>query len=557
MKLKVSFIDLKDEVKQYRKANPVLKDDSAFVLWFMHAYLDDSEEATAKALTGETGDKNADAILIDERAKQVHLIQGKFRHSLAEHPELRNDVLAFADLANYPWRPKAFLDAYYNKLGDSVREKFEMLVHHARDNSYALRLYFVTTGRCSDTKLREAIEVVNQAEGPAKIAVFDGHQVMTIYRNYLLGNAPAVPELILPIDPGDSSGTDRLIHRYDPVMGIDSWVFSMSSPDVGDMFTRAGVRLFARNIRGYLGRTNEINDAMTATVQKHPENFWYFNNGVTIVCEGAKRETQGREDVLTVERPQVINGQQTTRTLHKSSSDHATVLVKVIKITRSPNDDDKYDDLVSSIVRSTNWQNEITPSDLVSNDAIQVFLERELRKRGYQYIRKRQTKSEIRAMMGGSLGIQIKKEQLAQAVAACEYEPSVALKGKEILFEDPYYKKVFRSRSISFYLGRYWLMKQVVGVSRGKRQLAYAKWLVLHFLWENLSNEIGGQAERKFRYACENAWDDGQKALGHLEKAIRAAFKAALLFYRRERGRGEEAMDRQTFFKQPQSLCSL
>ena len=55
-----------------------------------------------------------------------------------------------------------------------------------------------------------------------------------------------------------------------------------------------------------------------------------------------------------------------------------------------------YDVLVNSIVRSTNWQNYILPSDLVSNDYIQVLLEKEFRKQGYQYIRKNMSKSEAK-----------------------------------------------------------------------------------------------------------------------------------------------------------------
>jgi len=37
------------------------------------------------------------------------------------------------------------------------------------------------------------------------------------------------------------------------------------------------------------------------------------------------------------------------------------VLVRVIKIPRNEGDYDEYDDLVSSIVRATNWQNAIRP----------------------------------------------------------------------------------------------------------------------------------------------------------------------------------------------------
>ena len=40
------------------------------------------------------------------------------------------------------------------------------------------------------------------------------------------------------------------------------------------------------NVRGFLGST-EINRGMEATLTREPEYFWYYNNGVTIVCDDA------------------------------------------------------------------------------------------------------------------------------------------------------------------------------------------------------------------------------------------------------------------------------
>src|SRR5574337_1259216 len=133
---------------------------------------------------------------------------------------------------------------------------------------------------------------------------------------------------------------------------------------------------------------------MSRTIAKEPHNFWYYNNGITIVCNDAKRESKEGQDILKVEGAQVINGQQTTRTLQSNDSSKTNVLVKIIKIPRPQDDDSNYNRLVNTIVRATNWQNAISPSDLVSNDYIQVYLERELRKRGYQYIRKKMSKSD-------------------------------------------------------------------------------------------------------------------------------------------------------------------
>src|SRR6266571_1992208 len=149
MAVKAPMKDLKDEVNQIRKTYPKLKDDSAFVLWFLRAFLSDSEDAALKALTGVSGDRNIDAILVDQRSRQVHLVQGKFRQS-QEKTEKRNDVLGFADLCTYPWEDKKLLEAFYAKLDPLVRDRFAELVRYVRfPHKFELRLYYVTTGRCS------------------------------------------------------------------------------------------------------------------------------------------------------------------------------------------------------------------------------------------------------------------------------------------------------------------------------------------------------------------------------------------------------------------------
>jgi hypothetical protein len=114
---------LADEVQQIRKEIPALKDDSAFVLWFLRAFLADSEESAKSALTGQVGDKNLDAILIDENAKQVHLVQGKYHYSVK--PEKRNDIMAFADWATVPWCERQIRAAFYSKLAPLTQKRMD------------------------------------------------------------------------------------------------------------------------------------------------------------------------------------------------------------------------------------------------------------------------------------------------------------------------------------------------------------------------------------------------------------------------------------------------
>jgi hypothetical protein len=257
----------------------------------------------------------------------------------------------------------------------------------------------------------------------------------------------------------------------------------------------------------------------------------------------------GGKDVVRVHNPQVINGQQTTRTLHASAQGNspASVVVRAIEIPREGDDaDEKFDTLVSRIVAATNWQNSISASDLMANDRRQVELEREFRKHGYAYLRKRQHKSEARRYVGQHYTM-LTKEEVAQAVAACELDPDIVRsEGKEGLFEEGLYSQVFPTGDPLFYLARYRLMREVRDASAGYPERAYAKWLVLHYMWSRLA---GGLHSRTMKGCFIDASERNLAPMRSLWEANKTAFRAALTFYRRKRGHGEKAIDVSTFFK--------
>jgi hypothetical protein len=379
--------------------------------------------------------------------------------------------------------------------------------------------------------------------------LFDGSQILHLTRDYLDGVAPPVPSLDLELEGGDGISSSGPLQRLDSRTGIESWIFSMSDVALARVYEEAGMRLFARNVRGFLGST-DINRGMEATIEREPQHFWYFNNGVTIVCDEAKHESGHGRDILRVTNPQVINGQQTTRTLAGKAGrkPRASVLVRVIRIPRGGQGSaaNGFELLVSQIVSATNWQNAIKPSDLMANDRRQIELERQFRKHGYGYLRKRQARSEARRALGSKHYALVRKEEIAQAVAACDLDPVVVREGKERLFEETLYSQVFPKSDPHYYLTRYRLMREVGFAAKGYPERAYAKWLVLNFAWTFISPLVrSASGARAFREISER----NVAPVDHLSRALNHAFKGALAFYRKKRGKGARAQDVSSFFK--------
>lgn len=549
----LGFKDLAGILEELEGRFPNLADDDLFVLWFLRAYITESEQAAAGAVAGGSGDKNIDGVLIDDRAKTAFVVQAKYRKSIGTKTEARSDVLAFADVAHRISDPdedrfKAFLEGMESYTADKLKAVRKCM----RSQKYRLRLFYVTMGKVSSVVLKDGIAGVRRAKCDAALEVLDGRRCMVILRDYLDGVAPPIPMLDLEMESSPNVRVNGVANRFDHAAAIESWVFSMSGDAVGELFEQAGVRLFARNIRGFLGGSTAVNEGMVKTLKTEPERFFYYNNGVTIICDAAEKKSSQGRDILQVSNPQVINGQQTTRTLaaERKFAARGSVLVKVICVPRDERADG-YDDLVSRIVAGTNWQNAIKPSDLMSNDRRQIELERELRKVGYLYLRKRQTKGEARRLAGGKQYRIIKKEELAQAVAGCELDPSIIRSGRERLFEEAHYAQVFPNSDPEYYLSRYWLMRAVTYGARGKPQRGYAKWMVLNFLWGHIRPLLKGKhRSRVFRRLNESK---SYHLLTPLDRAVDKVFVEAIRYYRANRGTGESQLDISQFFRNRKS----
>lgn len=140
--------DLKAEVEDMRQRYHALKDDDLFVAWFMKCFVTDTEGEGVASLVGGSKDKSLDAVHIDEAARKVFIVQGKYRQKANGATEKRSDVLAFADLARSLTDNEAFR-AYRKDLAAAAAGKAEEARKRIKSRAYRLQLYFVTMGKCS------------------------------------------------------------------------------------------------------------------------------------------------------------------------------------------------------------------------------------------------------------------------------------------------------------------------------------------------------------------------------------------------------------------------
>lgn len=143
---------------------------------------------------------------------------------------------------------------------------------------------------------------------------------------------------------------------------------------------------FEANVRDYQGH-NSVNSSIANTLEgEGNEDFWWLNNGVTILSTDIKLITNKS---LQVVNPEIVNGLQTSREIYNYFSersgrideDNRTILVRVIR----PESEESRD----NIIFSTNNQTSIPKSSLRVTDTIHLQIEMYFKNRGLYYDRRK------------------------------------------------------------------------------------------------------------------------------------------------------------------------
>ncbi len=137
-------------------------------------------------------------------------------------------------------------------------------------------------------------------------------------------------------------------------------------------------RIYEKNVRKFLGMRGRVNRAIQDTLERIPDRFGLYNNGITIVVENFEI---GKNGEVTLTEPFIVNGCQTTRTIwevfHRrleaggtgngealkewqTRARHGVVVTKVVKVGAEG------EQLLEQITRHTNTQNAIREKDFLA-----------------------------------------------------------------------------------------------------------------------------------------------------------------------------------------------
>lgn len=328
------------------------------------------EEAVNATIDGGL-DHGIDSVYVDS-TQTVWLVQSKYKDSGTGEVDL------------------AEVGKFVDGVKDLAKQKYERFNEHLQKKIPALDAAFDS----GVAKVKAVLTYTGGALGD------DKRRVMSDLEDAL--NQPADPNFIKFINFGLASFHQAQLGEYLPLpITADitlenyghieepyvSYFGSISGSQLKSLKVEHGVKLFDANIRHFQGNT-VVNKDISETIKNNGEHFFYFNNGVTFICNsirpvGARDETRSRGK-FRVESLSVINGAQTVSSLAINLQDDledgdVKVMATFIAL------DADLEEFGGKITRFRNNQNAVSDIDFAALDENQIQWAQTLQQSGVFY----------------------------------------------------------------------------------------------------------------------------------------------------------------------------
>lgn len=305
---------------------------------------------------------------------EVFIITSKHHDTFKQAP-LDNIYSSICELFNFRLTPNEFKGSYSRKLID-YREKLKFAYKKTAQNLTSLYVnYFYASrgdssivGHSISARADQIVQMTKESFSNciSNFMFFGSSELINLNRKR------KTMALELPFKQCFSSG-----ERYVILSKIDDYYGFIT--ENGNKLRRY---LFDANVRDYMG-LNRVNEDIKATLENEDSpDFWWLNNGITILARGAK--VIG--DSIQVDDIQIVNGLQTSESIYNyfkaggNDRKGRFILIKII-VT----DDEIIRD---QIIQATNNQTPVEIASLHASDKIQKNIEDILLKQDYYYERR-------------------------------------------------------------------------------------------------------------------------------------------------------------------------
>jgi hypothetical protein len=378
---------------------------------------------------------------------EIYIIQSKKTNGFTE--DTINKLIASVENIFDLSKDISSLSAFYNKELLDIVDRFRCIYNSIVTSfpTISINFYYSTLGNEVHPNVKKRVNRLEQA-------------VKNLFDNANFNFSFLGARELLQLARREPSSTFELEYAENPISTeTGSYICLVPILSYYNFFVdEHGViikRIFDANVRDYQGSV-KVNKAIQDTLQNPgKEDFWFLNNGVTIVCP--KASASGKK--LIIEDPQIVNGLQTSYEIYNYFSsiseereEKRKLLIRIIV---------EQDSLArDNIVRATNSQTSIPQTSLRAADKIQRDIEDYLYHQGYFYERRKNyyknSGKQISKIVSISYLSQVVISILMQQPDYARARPST------LIDKDEDYIKIFNEKyPIQIYLTSIKLMKRV------------------------------------------------------------------------------------------------
>ena len=377
--------------------------------------------------TDGTGDGGIDFIYTDDEV--MYLIQGK-----------TSDNLTVEDISNIFYKMKNTVENFESGTYSQYSKKLKSVyknVYDSLDDNKNIELVLFTNTSFKDVELKKINELKKKKEFSSfEITVYDEQD---IYKKEVLSyqDNDLVKEDNVKLFLNSDSKSDMLAY------GENGIIVNVKATSIKYLYEKYVDRgLFSYNLREHVSQKN-VDEGIELTIKNDRENFWFYNNGITIGCRYFDRDG----DKVKLYDFSIINGAQTTTKIGKSKlidSKHDFPLV--CKIVKSDLNNKKSKEFIGKISEASNSQKPIKFRDLKSNDFHQKELEAKAGSNKYPLAI--EIKRGVKAKNYNKVREKwqrVSNEYIGQLILSCVFQkPGIARNSKNTIFSSKkMYQQVF------------------------------------------------------------------------------------------------------------------
>lgn len=175
---------------------------------------------------------------------------------------------------------------------------------------------------------------------------------------------------------GEFGGGVPVLSAHDEEGSYRSYLAAIPGSQLADIYDRWGARLLEQNVRVFLQARGGVNKGIRNTLDNNPGMFFAYNNGLTATAEAVHvSDDRGALRLDHIENLQIVNGGQTTASVHAASRRGADLKRAFIQMKLMIVEPDEATELVPKISEYANTQNKVAAADFFANHPFHVRLE--------------------------------------------------------------------------------------------------------------------------------------------------------------------------------------